>query len=204
MRVAVAGAGGHAKVVADALLAAGEVEFLEFLDDDPSLLGTRVLGHPVCGPIAAWSTRAIDRIAVAIGDNHRRKRVFEELVASGATITTVVHPRAVIGTGVRLGRGVVVLAGSVVNADSSIGDNVILNTACSVDHDNDIAAHVHVAPGVHTAGGVRIDEGAFVGIGASLLPDVRIGAWAIVGAGAVVTRDVPERATVVGAPAGKV
>src|SRR5712691_10469487 len=160
MRMAVAGAGGHAKVIADAFLAVGEGEFVGFLDDDQSLWGSQVLGYPVCGPIAAWSAHVIDRIVVAIGDNLQRKRLFEQLVTSSATLTTVVHPRAVIGTGVRLGRGVVVLAGAIVNSDSLIGDNVILNTACSVDHDNEIGAHVHVGPGVHTAGGVRIGEGA--------------------------------------------
>src|SRR5437016_3942233 len=132
MRVAVAGAGGHAKVVADALLALADGELVGFLDDDQSLWGSPVLGFPVRGPISAWSTYAIDRIAIAIGDNHRRKRVFEQLVTAGAILTTVVHPRAVIGRNVRLGRGVVVLAGAIVNSDSSIGDNVILNTACSI------------------------------------------------------------------------
>jgi sugar O-acyltransferase (sialic acid O-acetyltransferase NeuD family) len=201
MRVAVAGAGGHAKVVADALLAVGEDEFVGFLDDDRSLWDSRLLGYPVRGPIAAWSTGVVDRIVVAVGDNGQRKRLFEQLVDSGATLMSVVHPRAVIGTDVRLGRGVVVLAGAIVNSGSSIGDDVILNTACSVDHDNDIGAHVHVAPGVHTAGNVRIGDGAFVGIGASVLPDVAIGEWAVVGAGAVVTHDVRGGATVVGVPA---
>ena len=204
MRVAVAGAGGHAKVVADALLAIGGNELVGFLDDDQSHWGSQVLGYPVCGPIAAWSAHAIDRIAIAIGDNRQRKRLFEQLVASGAVLMTVVHPRALVGTGVRLGRGVVVLGGAVVNSDSLIGDNVILNTACSVDHDNEIGAHVHVGPGAHTAGGVRIGEGAFVGMGASILPDVAIGEWAIVGAGAVVTRNVQDRATAIGLPARKV
>jgi sugar O-acyltransferase (sialic acid O-acetyltransferase NeuD family) len=200
MRVAVAGAGGHAKVVADALLAAGQSEFAGFLDDDPASWGSHILGYPVLGPITAWS----DSVVVALGDNGSRKLIFEQLLAAGATLISVVHPSAVLGRGVKLGRGVVALANVVVNAGSSIGDNVILNTACSVDHDNEIASHVHLAPSVHTAGGVRVGEGAFVGIGASVLPNVSIGAWAIVGAGAVVTAAVPDRVTVVGAPAKKI
>jgi acetyltransferase EpsM len=53
MRVAVAGAGGHAKVVADALLAAGQGEFAGFLDDDPAGWGSHILGLPILGPITA-------------------------------------------------------------------------------------------------------------------------------------------------------
>jgi acetyltransferase EpsM len=204
MRIAVAGAGGHAKVVADALLAGEQGEFAGFLDNDPASWGSHILGYPVLGPVTAWSGKKIDGIVVAVGENAGRKRVFEQLMAAGATLVSVVHPRAVLGRGVRLGRGAVALANVVVNAGSSIGDNVILNTACSVDHDNEIASHVHLAPGVHTAGGVRVGEGAFVGIGASVLPNISIGAWAVIGAGAVVTTPVPDRVTVVGAPAKKI
>lgn len=48
---------------------------------------------------------------------------------------------------------------------------------------------------------VRICEGAFVGLGAMIMPGVTVGKHAIVGAGAIVTKDVPDYATVVGAPA---
>ena len=201
LRVAVVGAGGHGKVVADALLVAGQSEFVGFLDDDEASWGSTVLGFPVRGPVVKWSARAADGLALGVGNNSRRCRVFQQLVASGVSLITVVHPRAVMGRGVRLGQGVVALANVVVNCDSLIGDNVILNTACSIDHDNAVAAHAHLAPGARTAGGVRIGEGAFVGMGAVILPNVSIGDWAIVAAGAVVTRDVKDGATVVGVPA---
>jgi sugar O-acyltransferase (sialic acid O-acetyltransferase NeuD family) len=201
MRIGIAGAGGHAKVVADALLAVGQIEFAGFLDDDPDSWGSQILGYRVLAPITAWSERKIDALVVAVGDNARRKQIFEQLTAAGAMLVSVVHPRAVIGRGVSLGRGAVVLANAVVNSGSLIGDNVILNTASSVDHDNQIASHVHLAPGVRTAGRVRIGEGAFLGIGASVLPNVAIGEWAIIGAGAVVTASVADRITVIGSPA---
>jgi sugar O-acyltransferase (sialic acid O-acetyltransferase NeuD family) len=204
MRVAIAGAGGHAKVVGDALLAAGDAQLVSFLDDDPRLYGTELLGYPVRGPIADWPQLAVDAIVVAIGDNRRRKTLFDALVAGGASPLSVVHPRCVLGKGTRIGRGTVVFANVCVNVDSIVGDDVILNTGCSVDHDCQIASHVHLAPGVRLAGSVRIGEGAFLGIGAVALPGVVIGAWSTVGAGAVVLGDVPEGATVVGVPAREV
>lgn len=48
---------------------------------------------------------------------------------------------------------------------------------------------------------VRICEGAFIGLGAMIMPGVTVGKHAVVGAGAIVTKDVPDYATVVGAPA---
>jgi hypothetical protein len=56
------GAGGHAKVVADALLAAGKDDFAGFLDDDPASWGLHILGYPVLGPLTAWSDKKIDGI----------------------------------------------------------------------------------------------------------------------------------------------
>jgi sugar O-acyltransferase (sialic acid O-acetyltransferase NeuD family) len=204
MRVAIAGAGGHAKVVGDALLAAGDVKLVSFLDDNPRLHGSELLGYPVGGPIADWRHGAIDAVVVAIGDNLSRKMVFESLVAAGASLLVVIHPRCVLARGTRVGAGTVVFANVCVNVDSVIGENVILNTGCSVDHDCYIASHVHLGPGVRLAGGVRIGEGAFLGIGAVVLPGVVIGAWATVGAGAVVLGDVREGVTVVGVPAKEV
>jgi acetyltransferase-like isoleucine patch superfamily enzyme len=78
---------------------------------------------------------------------------------------------------------------------------VILNTGCTVDHHNMIGDYAHIVPGAHLGGDVTVGEGAFVCIGASVAPQRKVGAWATVGAGAVVIRDVPDGVTVVGVPA---
>jgi sugar O-acyltransferase (sialic acid O-acetyltransferase NeuD family) len=204
VKVAIAGAGGHAKVVGDALLAAGDCELVGFLDDDPRRHGTSLLGCPVLGPVADWARFAVDGVVVAVGDNRRRQALYQGLRAAGAALVTVRHPRCVLGRGTDCGPGTVVFANVVVNPDSSIGENVVLNTACSVDHDCRVGAHAHLAPGVRLAGGVQIGDGAFLGIGAVALPGIRVGAWATVGAGAVVIGDVPPGATVAGVPAREV
>ena len=204
MRIAIAGAGGHAKVVGDAVLAGAGTELVGFLDDDQSRQGEQVFGYPVLGTIASWPRHRVDGLVVAVGDNQRRKALYEELVADGAMLVSVLHPRAVIGAGVDIGRGVVAFANAVVNPDSVIGDNAILNTACTVDHDCRIGPHAHLAPGVRLAGGVRVGEGALLGVGAIALPGVSIGAWARVGAGAVLIDHVRAGATVVGVPAREV
>jgi acetyltransferase-like isoleucine patch superfamily enzyme len=83
----------------------------------------------------------------------------------------------------------------------AIGDNVILNTGCTVDHHNRIGNHARIAPGVHLSGDVTIGEGTLVGIGATMIPQRTVGAWSVIGAGSVVTRDIPAYATAVGMPA---
>jgi acetyltransferase-like isoleucine patch superfamily enzyme len=78
---------------------------------------------------------------------------------------------------------------------------VIINTAASVDHDGHIGAHAHTGPGCHLAGNVSVGQGTQSGVGVMAIPGVTIGEWSIIGAGAVVTRDIPANVTAVGAPA---
>jgi len=200
MKIAIIGAGGHAKVVADAILAAGVLKLIGFLDDDPAREG-EFFGHPILGRTGTWQDHAIDSFVIGIGDNLMRKRHFDRLNSAGAQLATVVHPGAIIARGVTLGAGAVALANAVVNCDTHIGPNSILNTSCTVDHDCMIGPHAHLAPGVNLAGEVRLGEGVFAGIGAKIIPRISVGNWATIGAGAVVIRNVEEGARVVGLPA---
>jgi acetyltransferase-like isoleucine patch superfamily enzyme len=88
-----------------------------------------------------------------------------------------------------------------VNPSSAIGENVILNTGCTIDHHNHLGDHVHIAPGVSLGGEVTIGKGTLVGIGATVIPRCSIGEWSIVGAGSLVTRSLPNHALAVGVPA---
>ena len=203
--VLILGAGGHAQVVADILLRAHDAgtncQPIGFLDDDPTLAGTAIMGLPVLGAIAQLSEFDHDAVIVAIGDNCTRARIFESVRARGERIVNAIHPVAVVAPDVRLGEGVMICAGVVVNTGTIIGDNVILNTGCTVDHHNRIGNHAHIAPGVHLGGNVHIGEGAFIGIGTVVIPGCSIGEWAMIGAGSVVTKDILPYATAVGMPA---
>lgn len=205
IQVLVVGAGGHAQVITDAMLRAQEdglqQEPVGFLDDNPALLGDIILGLRVLGSIDELHGLAHDGVIIAIGANATRASLFDRLLKNGEQIVNVIHPMATLAVGVKLGRGVQACAGAIVNTGTRIGDNTIINTGATIDHHTDIAAHCHIAPGVHLGGGVQVGEGAFLGIGAVVIPGCRVGRWATVGAGAVVTRDIPDDVTAVGVPA---
>lgn len=205
MRILLIGAGGHAQVVADALLRARDAgadrQPIGYLDDNPSLIGQERLGLPVLGTLYAVATIAHDALVIAIGNNWVRKSLYLELQAQGYRFATVCHPRAIIAPDVKLGPGTVVFGGVVVNTGSTIGANVILNTGCTVDHHNHIGDHAHVAPGVHLGGDVQVGEGTLVGIGAIIMSQRSVGRWSTVGAGALVHCNLPERVTAIGVPA---
>lgn len=203
MRVAIVGAGGHGLVVADALMRTSSanrgVEVVGFYDDAAKL--GRILGFHIHGRISDLSPEAADAIVVAVGDNRSRRDVFNELIGRGLRAYSVHHPDTTIAESASIGEGTMILAGAVVNPLARVGKNVILNTACILEHHAAIGDHAHVAPGVRMGGNVTVEEGALVGVGAVLLPGVSVGAWAVVGAGAVVVNDVPAGVTVVGNPA---
>ena len=205
MRVLIIGAGGHAQVVADILLRRYEqgarIRPVGYLDDSPHLFGKDLLGIPVVGAVASCSAIPHDAVVIAIGENRTRARIFHMLKQQGERFVNAIHPAAVMAPDVRLGEGIVICAGVVVNPYATIGDNVILNTCCSVDHHGKIEEHVHIAPGTHLGGNVHIETGAFIGIGSAVIPGRCIGQWAVIGAGAAVTTDIPAFATAVGVPA---
>jgi acetyltransferase EpsM len=205
VRILIVGAGGHAHVVADAigrLARAGEdVSIVGLLDDARGLHGTAVLGWPVLGAVEEIGHIAHDACVLAVGDNRVRRELFARLAGRGERFATVVHPTAVIGTGVEIGAGTFVAAQAVLNPEARVGENVIVNTAAVVEHHCVVGAHAHVAPGARLGGQAAVEEGVLVGIGATVMPRCSVGAWSTVGAGSVVHRPVPPNVVVVGVPA---
>jgi UDP-perosamine 4-acetyltransferase len=201
-RVLLVGAGGHARVCIEA-----------FVDQDITVVGAVSadgtglddLGVPMLG-----REDDVDRIAarlevtgicVASGANDVRRRLGSSLLAAGHALATAVSGSAVVSRTAELAPGAQLIAGAVVNAATTIGTGTIVNTNASVDHDCAVGDYVHIAPGVAIGGTVTIGDRAFLGIGSRVLPGRSIGADAVVGAGAVVIRDVPSGVVVVGNPA---
>lgn len=198
----IAGAGGHGKVVADAALSTGRWDDVLFLDD--AWPGKKENGRwGIYGKIEnlpEWRIRGKDAV-VAIGNNRLRLIFQHRLVDAGFELASVVHPSARISPFARIGAGSVVFANAVINVDTVIGEGAIVNTAATIDHDCRLGMGVHVSPGAHLAGGVLVGEFSWIGIGGVVRDLISIGSDVIVGAGAVVVTDIPDRMTVMGIPA---
>lgn len=207
VRVIGLGAGGHAKVVLDALVLAGGHEIVGLLDPRRELWGTEVLGVPVLGDddlLPDQYDSGVSHAFIGLGsssDTRPRRQLHERARVAGFDIVTVVHPRASVATSARLGPGATVLAGAVVNSDARLGENVIVNSGAIVEHDCVVGDHVHIASGACLASGVTVGDGAHVGAGASVRQGVVIGAGAVVGLGAAVVREVEPDVVVAGVPA---
>lgn len=138
---------------------------------------------------------------VGIGIPDIRRQVTRRLEAAGWEQATLVHPNAVIGPDVELGVGAVVCAGSVITTRVRIGLSCQVNLNCSISHDVVIGDFVTLTPAVVLTGNVVVGDGVTFGANSCAIPGVRIGSGSIIGAGAVVTANVPPAVTSAGVPA---
>ena len=203
--VLVIGAGGHSKVLIEALLLTS-TPIAGIIDVNPKLLGALILGVPVLGGDELVSGFANDAICLvngvgSVGLPTRRQKLFEKFKRLGYKFAKVIHPTAVVASDTVVDEGGQIMAGAVIQPGCRIGSNAIINTRASIDHDCVIGDHCHIAPGVTLSGGVSVSTGVHIGTGATVIQNIRIGSVSLVGAGALVLKDVPPFTTVIGSPA---
>lgn len=204
--IIVIGAGGHAKVLIDCLQQQENVNVIGILDTNSAshhqeILGVRILGDE--DKLKEFSPHNV-QLVNAIGSTDiplKRKKIFLQLKEKGYHFFSVVHPSAYIGRLVNLGEGIQIMAGCIVQTNSTIGINTIINTGTIIEHDCHIKDHVHLAPGVKLAGNVYIDDSCHLGIGAVVIQGITIKNNSLIGAGSVVINNVEQGQRMAGIPA---
>ena len=136
---------------------------------------------------------------VGVGNNRIRRKIIERF--GKANLVNCIHASSHIATIAKIGKGVLVAAGAIVNPLAVIGDGVICNTGSIIEHECQIGDFSHIAPGAVLAGNVHVGAGTFIGANAVIKEGVRIGNNVVVGAGSVVLRDITDGEVVVGNPA---
>lgn len=201
-KLLIIGASGHGKVVANIALEMKKWKSIAFLDDNESVKSS--MGIEVVGKTSD-AIRYIDDydIFVGIGNNNTRKMIQERLESEGAHLPILIHPNTTLGAQVVLGSGTVIMAGTVINCCTKIGKGCIINTSATIDHDNIIGDYVHVSPGVHLAGTVKVRQRSWIGIGSVVSNNINITSGCTIGAGSVVVKSITEPGTYVGVPVRK-
>lgn len=202
-KLLIIGGSGHGKVIADIAIKMSKWKTIAFLDDDESVkecIGLEVIGKTM----DAFKYKEEADFFVAIGNNSTREKIQENLIDKGLSVACLIHPNSIIGIDVEIGIGTVIMAGVVINSSSRIGKGCIINTSCSLDHDNMIEDYVHISPGANLAGTVKVGKRTWIGIGSIVINNVNIIANCKIGAGAVVLKDIDEVGTYFGIPVKKI
>lgn len=197
-KLAIIGASGHGKVIADIAVGNG-YEDIVFLDDADHI--SSCAGFPVVGKTSMLSRMDGD-VIVAIGNASVRGRIQESIQSQERLkLVTLIHPNAVISRRVEIGVGSVIMGGAVINSDVVIGKGCIINTGASVDHDCNVGDFAHISVGAHVAGTCRIGKRTWIGAGAVVSNNVNICGDCMIGAGAVVIKKIEKPGTYIGVPA---
>lgn len=205
-RLVVIGGSDQGRQALDALEAAGDHDVVGVLDRDLGE-GADVVGYPVLGRDddlgRCVEAHRLTAFVVAIGDNFTRRLVHQRAATTSQALepVSVIHPAAVVSRSATVGGGSLILAGSIVSNHCVVGDGVLLGTHSSIDHDNELGGFASLAPNAATGGHVHIGECTAIGIGASVIHGVTVGAHTVVGAASLVLRDLPTRVVAYGAPA---
>lgn len=139
---------------------------------------------------------------VAIGMPKIKERAVNQAKEMGFKFATLIHPDVAMDKNtVHVGEGSIVCAGNILTVNISVGNHVIINLDCTIGHDCVIEDFVTVSPGCHLSGFTTVRRGAYLGTGAVTIEKHEIGSEAVVGAGAVVVKDIPAKVTAVGVPA---
>ena len=141
-------------------------------------------------------------VAIGIGDPRIKAKIISRLTNENLSFPTLIHPNALVSNDdVKIGKGTIICAGCIITCNIKIGDFVTLNLCCTVGHDTIIDNYASFMPTVNISGEVEIEEGVYVGTGAKIINQLKIGEYTIVGSGAVVSKSLPAKCTAVGIPA---
>lgn len=205
-KIILVGAGGHARVLIDLIRLSGLYEIAGIIDTQlkagEMVSGITVLGNDdILGELYFHGLKYASIAVGSIKNNFKRRVLYERIKEIGFSVPCLSHPKAVIAGNVQLLEGAQIMAGAIIQVNSSIGENTIINTGAIVEHDCQIGMHVHICPGTTISGGCNIGDSTFIGAGATVIQGVSIGNNSVVAAGAVVISDVPDNTGVMGVPA---
>lgn len=199
-------ASGLAREVIEVVAAAQSHHIIGIVDDDPDLCGRDYGGVPVLGGL-----KEIDRfpralLLVCTGSGPTRRIICQRLAAQGvgsSRFATVIHPSVQVPNSCAIGAGSVLLAQVALTTDVHIGSHVVVMPNVTLTHDNVIADFATICAGVSLAGMVTVAAGAYIGTNASVREQVRVGIDSVLGIGAVLLSDLPDREVWAGVPAGE-
>lgn len=203
--IVIIGASGHGSVVLDIIEKEGKYNVVGFIDTYKGKVrlknGYEILGGEDELPYLMEKFNFSAGI-VAIGDNWVRKVLADRIskIVPEFRFVSTVHPQAIIGRDVRIGKGTVVMPGAIINSNSFVGNFCIINTNASLDHDGTMGDYSSLAPRASTGGHVCIGEFSAVCLGVNIIESINIGHHTVVGAGSLVVNDIESHVVAYGSP----
>ena len=176
---------------------------LGFMDDADELQGKVINGYKILGKIDDICNYPEVYFVCAIGASKVREKIIKSMKALNPNVKfgTVIDPTVEISKYVTVGEGTIICAHTIITVNITIGNHVIINLDCTIGHDAILQDYVTLYPSVNVSGITNIGYATELGTGMQIIQGKCIGKYSVIGAGAVVVKDIPEKCVAVGSPA---
>lgn len=189
MKILIIGIGARARCDADIVRSLG-MEVHEFIDAE--------VQDDEIVELVEWSPTK--HAIISHGDAHRRNHLVE-LLSRRLTFTRIISPRAYVSDDASIMMDTVIYPNATIMPHAVVGAHTKVDAGCVVSHDCHVGAYVNLAAGVVLGGRVRVGKLTSLHVNSAIIPGVSVGEDCVVGAGAVVLRDVRDGRMVFGNPA---
>jgi sugar O-acyltransferase (sialic acid O-acetyltransferase NeuD family) len=207
--IVIIGAGGFGREVAQLIDEINSEKktwnLLGFIDETVEKHKTVINNTPVLGSFD-WFESSPSRLwtVCALGNPRDKYNLVNKASAYNINFATLIHPDAKTNKYCEIGFGCIICCNSFISVNTRIGNHVSINPGCGIGHDTVINDYSSLYWNVTLSGNVCIHGGCEIGSKASVIPKRTIGKWSVIGAGAVVTKDLPDYCTAVGIPANPI
>jgi len=172
-----------------------------FVEENCTRADSKILNKKIIDASDIESQDKKESIYIAAIGLPQRKKWIQELESKDCKFDTIIHPSVIKSDTADIGTGCIICPGVTLTQNIQIGQHTIININSSINHDSQIGSFVTICPGVNIGGNVKIDDECWIGIGATIIQKIRIGKNSFIGAGAVITKDVPPNTLMAGVPA---
>jgi sugar O-acyltransferase (sialic acid O-acetyltransferase NeuD family) len=206
--IVIIGAGGFGKEVAQLIkeinLNKKTWNLLGFIDETTTKHGLLINENPVLGDLDWFNKNTGNQNKVwtvcALGNPRDKYNLVKKASAYHLDFATLIHPDAKMSKYSEFGFGCIICCNSFISVNTKIGNHVCINPGCGIGHDTVIEDYSSLYWNITLSGNVYIHEGCEIGSKATVIQKKTVGKWSIIGAGAVIIKDLPEYCTAVGVP----
>ena len=205
-KIVIFGSGGFAREIAHLIEDINEQQpewdLLGYLDDNEEKHGRIINELPVLGGMEWFKKQDEVSLVMGIGSPQAKKAIRKNLNEfTNISYPNLIHPSVKFSRFNMIGEGNVICEGNLLTTNIKLQDFVTINLNCTIGHDTEVHSFSTILPNASVSGDVVFEECVDFGTNSTIIQGIRVGEGTIVGAGAVVVKNLPANCTAVGMPA---
>lgn len=176
---------------------------LGYIDDNEAIQNSEINGYKVLGKTGDIKKYSSAYFICAVGASKIRQNIVSKIknINPETHFATLIDPSVEMSDRVTVGEGTIICAHTIITVNISIGNHVIINLDCTIGHDSVLNDFVTLYPSVNVSGITTIGYCTELGTGMQIIQGITVGSHSIIGAGAVVVKNIPDKCTAIGCPA---